>query len=372
MKVALLAPASSVHTMRWANGLAGMGINVHVISQHPPIENYAPKVNLHILPFRGNVGYFFIAPSVKKILNQIKPDILNVHFASGYGTTATLINFHPMLLSVWGSDVYDFPNKSPLHKLLVRKNLLTADKVASTSHCMAKETKSFTPELKDIAITPFGVDTNFYSSKSESLINKNSDKIVIGTVKTLAPKYGIDILINTFSIVLQNLSASYPAIASKLSLRIVGSGPQELELKSLVRDLNLSNKVEFVGRVNSNEVPQELNRLDIYVALSRLDSESFGVAIIEAGAAGRPVVVSNVGGLPEVVIHEKTGLIVPRENPKATADAIIKLILNKNLRVQLGENGRQHVTSNYDWNQCLKIMIGLYSDVINDHNSCEH
>ena len=64
-------------------------------------------------------------------------------------------------------------------------------------------------------------------------------------------------------------------------------------------------------------VPQELARLDIYVALSRMDSESFGVAIIEAGVAGRPVVVSDAGGLPEVTIDGVTGLVVPREDPSA-------------------------------------------------------
>lgn len=370
MKIALLSSAASVHTIRWANGLAKAGVDVHVISQHPQLEPVDSKVHIHILPFRGVLGYFTMVPAVRNLLKMIEPDILNAHYASGYATTARLVRFHPWISSVWGSDVYDFPNKSPIHKVLVRKNLLSADNVASTSHCMAKETKSFTPELKNIAITPFGVDTKYYDSLTDSLSNKdNTKEIVIGTVKTLAPKYGVDTLIRAFALILKNFTDYHPEIVNKLRLRLVGDGDQRAELESLAQQLNISSKVDFIGRVNSDDVPLELNKLDIYVALSRLDSESFGVAIIEAGAAGRPVVVTNVGGLPEVVIKNKTGLIVPKDNPEAAAKAISELILDKQLRVAMGNAGKQHVTQTYDWDVCVATMINLYKETINNYKS---
>ncbi|BBI60620.1 hypothetical protein HSBAA_19260 [Vreelandella sulfidaeris] len=98
--------------------------------------------------------------------------------------------------------------------------------------------------------------------------------------------------------------------------------------------------------------------MDIYVALSR--RESFGVAIIEAGAARRPVVVSDAGGLPEVTLNNKTGLVVRRENPQAAADAIEQLVLNPELRLQMGEAGKQHVNENYSWDACIKIMERVF------------
>src|SRR5699024_6321216 len=109
-------------------------------------------------------------------------------------------------------------------------------------------------------------------------------------------------------------------LAEKLELRLVGNGPQQEEYQQLSAKLGLGSKVYFVGRVPHQDVPNELAKLDVYVALSRLDSESFGVAIIEAGAARRPVVVSDAGGLPEVTLDGITGLVVPRENPQAAAD----------------------------------------------------
>lgn len=368
MKVALLSSASSIHTVRWASGLAQRGIDVHVISQHPQLEPIDSRVKVHILPFRGVLGYFTMVPRVKCILKKINPDILNAHYASGYATTANLVDYHPWILSVWGSDVYDFPNQSLIHKFLVRKNLLSSDKVASTSRCMARQTNLLTPELKNIAITPFGVDTKYYDYLTDSLsVRDNTNEIVIGTVKTLAPHYGVDILIKAFAQIVKDFTISHPEISKKLKLRLVGDGPQRNVLVKLTQQLGISNKVDFLGRVNSNEVPIELNKLDIYVALSR--SESFGVAIIEASAAGRPVVVSNVGGLPEVVIENKTGLIVPGDDPKAAAKAISALILDKGLRVSMGEAGKQYVTQTYDWKICVATMIDLYEETIDRYKS---
>lgn len=161
---------------------------------------------------------------------------------------------------------------------------------------------------------------------------------------------------------LSDFEKIHSPLKEKLSLRLVGTGPDELKLKSLVKELKISNNVCFVGRVDSCNVPKELNVFDIYVALSR--QESFGVAVIEAGAAGRPVVVSDAGGLPEVVINGETGFVVAKENPQAAVDAIAKLVLDHDLRIRMGEAGRQHVEALYDWNVCINTMINLYKRVI--------
>ena len=365
MKVALLSSALSIHTVRWANALSKAGLEVHVISQHPQLESMNKNVKVHLLPFRRVLGYFTMVPAVKKILDEIKPDILNAHYASGYGTTARLVNYHPYLLSVWGSDVYDFPYKSFLHKQLVQRNLIAADAIASTSICMAGQVNGLTFGSKQVSITPFGIDTDFFQSSNTPMAHYDeTQEIVVGTVKSLAPIYGIDTLIESFAILFKTLIINRPEIAKRLILRIVGSGPQEAELRSLTTQLNISDRVLFIGQVDSTEVPKELAELDIYVALSR--SESFGVAIIEASAMARPVVVSDAGGLPEVVVDGVTGIIVPTEDPQSASDAILKLILDRNLRIQMGDAGKQYVARNYDWHITVDIMKKLYEKVIED------
>lgn len=365
MVIALLSGANSIHTVRWANGLSAAGHQVHVISQHGPDDDLHKDVTLHLFPFRGVIGYFLMVPKVKKILQKLRPDIVNAHYASGYATTARLAGQRPWILSVWGSDVYDFPYKSPLHKWLVIGNLQSADAVASTSHCMARQTRSLATGLDRIYITPFGVDMAAYEA-IEPAAKNSQQSLVIGTVKTMASKYGIDTLIEAFVLLLNKLNETRPDIAKNLKLRLVGGGPQIDEYKALVAHLHVENKVSFIGRVPHDQVPQELARLDIYVGLSRLDSESFGVAIIEASAAGRPVVVSDAGGLPEVTLRDETGLIVPRENPNAAADAMLKLVLDPELRRKFGVAGKRHVANTYSWPACVQQMVDVYQQTIND------
>lgn len=363
MKIALLSGASSIHTIRWANGLNAAGHEVHVISQHESRDRLDKGVTLHQFSFRGTLGYFIMVPAVKKLLKELQPNIVNAHYASGYATTARLAGHRPWLLSVWGSDVYDFPYKSRLHKWLVKGNLLAADAVASTSNCMAVQTRSLAPGLGAIAITPFGVDMSAYEA-IEPAAAQARQPLIIGTVKTMASKYGIDTLIEAFALLLKQLGEKHPDLPVNIQLRLVGGGPQTEAYKALATQLGIAEKVKFIGHVPHEQVPQELAKLDIYVALSRLDSESFGVAIIEASAAGRPVVVSDAGGLPEVTLHNKTGLVVPRENPQAAADAIQRLVLDRLLRFRFGLAGKQHVAKNYSWPACVQKMLDVFHQVI--------
>jgi glycosyltransferase involved in cell wall biosynthesis len=369
MRVVLLSGASSIHTLRWANGLAGLGGDVHVISQQPLQGTLDARVSLHIYPDRGALGYFFMASNVRKLIQKINPDIVNAHYASGYGTTAHLVNFRPWLLSVWGSDVYDFPCKSPIHKWGVVSNLKAADAVASTSHCMAAQTRRLAPGLGDIAITPFGVDCEQFSPAPTQQSLKSAQEptrpIVIGTVKTLAHKYGIDVLIKAFALARRALAQTDAKMANRLRLRIVGSGPDTAELKALAAQQQISDAVVFLGNVSHAQVPDELRQLDIFVALSRL--ESFGVAAIEACAIGLPVVVSDAGGLSEVVVRGQTGLVVHKDNAQAAADALVRLILSSTSRQQLGSAGRAHVLANYSWDASLKNMLAVYQSVIEQH-----
>ncbi|EMN4130640.1 MULTISPECIES: glycosyltransferase [Providencia] len=366
MKIVLLSAASSIHTVRWANGLDSIGHEVHVISQHPAIDSFNPTVKVHLLPYRGALGYFTSVLSVRALLNKINPHIVNAHYASGYATTARLAGYHPWLLSVWGSDIYDFPNKTYIHKWLVQKNLRAADHVASTSYCMADETRKLVPELNDISITPFGVNLNDYSNLPP-LSSKQEGKLVIGTVKTMKPKYGIDTLIEAYSILTKRFQNNPELILPRLELRLVGGGEQTKQLQLLAANLGISDSVKFIGQVPHSCVPQELAKLDIYVALSRLDSESFGVAIVEASASARPVIVSDAGGLPEVTVNGETGIIVPRDDPEAAADALEKLILNPELRHSMGINGRLHVSKYYSWDQCISTMLDTYKKTIQNY-----
>lgn len=230
--------------------------------------------------------------------------------------------------------------------------------VASTSHAMARQARKIAPSLGEIAITPFGVDTQQFCPRQTLA----SDEIAIGTVKTMASKYGIDTLLEAFAVLTRRQSGN--AKLPKLKLRLVGDGPDIESLKARSEVLGIRHCTEFSGRVPHGQVAAELRKLDIYVALSRLDSESFGVAVIEASACELPVVVSDVGGLPEVVDDQVTGIVVPKESPEITANALERLVLDADLRRSMGIAGRKRVEASYEWRQNVGQMIAVYEKVV--------
>lgn len=363
MKVLLLAGGSSIHTIRWANALMHAGVNVAIATQQEFLDGLEPAIRTYRLPHSDGLGYFSNVPTLKRIIADEKPDLLNAHYASGYGTTARLARFAPTLLSVWGSDVFAFPDKSPLHRWWLRGNLMAATRVASTSHAMAAQTRCLAPSLGPIAITPFGVDTGLFAPKPDDLLS-GDNAIVIGTVKALKPIYGIDILIESVALLMQRLKREAPRLAERIVFRIVGDGPEKKALESKVIECGIAGITRFDARVGHNQVPAVLRELDIYAALSR--QESFGVAVIEAGACGVPVVVSDVGGLPEVVVDGQTGFIVPIEDPQAAAGALHRLVLDADLRRAMGRAARTRVASMYEWRDNVGTMIDLYKEIIAD------
>jgi glycosyltransferase involved in cell wall biosynthesis len=365
MKVLLLSDPSNSHTVKWANSLVKKGVDVFLfgLSIYDP-SPYHPSIKIESLntpdsikqKLNGNILksiYLLKLPRLKKIINTFKPDVLHAHYASSYGLLGALSGFHPFIVSVWGIDVYIFPNVSFVHKLITKYVLNKAEIITSSSYTMADEAKKFT--YNRFKVIPFGIDINtFKQAKVRSLFPEES--IVIGIVKHLEYKYGLEYLVKAFS----SLTKKYPDLPIKLL--IVGGGSMKNQLQILAEDIGIKDKTIFTGAVKHSSIAEYHNMMDIEVYLS--DYESFGVSVIEASACENPVVVSNVGGLPEVVDDNETGIVVEPKNPKSAAEAIEKLILDDRLRIKMGKAGRNKVEELYDWEDNVSTMIDLYSDMI--------
>lgn len=156
-----ISAANSIHTVKWVNALSEK-FEVHLVyckNHKPDIHEINSKVILHELAFKSPFGYYLNFLQLRKLYKKISPDLVNVHYASGYGTLVRISKIKSVLLSVWGSDVYDFPNESKVKKKILQKNIMHADYIASTSNAMAKELRKQVPKLqKEIFITPFGVN----------------------------------------------------------------------------------------------------------------------------------------------------------------------------------------------------------------------
>ena len=148
-----------------------------------------------------------------------------------------------------------------------------------------------------------------------------------------------------------------------LKLLLVGGGSKQALLKKLAEELGIACDTAFTGHVEHSEVVAYHNMLTVSVFVSISHSESFGVSVIEAGACSKPVVVSNVGGLPEVVEENVTGFIVEVKNFHQTADAIEKMMLDETLRTRMGRAGRERVEKLFNWDDNVEQMISVYHEV---------
>jgi len=151
---------------------------------------------------------------------------------------------------------------------------------------------------------------------------------------------------------------------------IIGDAPPKreayrAELESMVRHLGLSEKVEFLG--SRKDVPQLLSQVDVLVMASTVP-ESFGRVILEAQAAGAPVVATNVGGVVEIIDDEKTGLLVIPKDPDAMAAAILRILNDPKLARQMVEEAKKKIEANYTLEHMASQTIAVYEELLASQN----
>jgi glycosyltransferase involved in cell wall biosynthesis len=364
MRILILGDINSPHLIKWALGLSSRGLIVSIFSlskydKNNPLYNSSVEVfsfGLNKQSFDGKaltlrkISYLMSLFSLRDHVKKFNPDIIHAHYASSYGLLGALLNFKTFFISLWGSDVYEFPKKSFIHKLVLKFNLSRASKVFSTSRAMAQEAKLYTP--KKIIVVPFGVDLYKFAPKKSSKDKIfNEEVLVIGIIKSLEERYGVNYLLKAFHILKKKRKEN-------LKLFVGGDGSQEQKLKLLSYELGISHDVFFAGKIVSEDVSEYQNLIDIAVFPSNF--ESFGVSALEASACQKPVVATCVGGLPEVVENGVTGLIVQEKNPQALSDAIEFFIDNPDKAKAFGVNGRFKVQREYSWEYCLNLMLKEY------------
>ena len=361
MKICFIAPANNYHTKKWCNWFKNRGHQIDVISF---TEGEIEGCTVHYIDsgagVRGSdtqkLKYLLQAGKVHEIVNGIHPDVINAHYATSYGTVAALAKLPPYYLSVWGSDVYDFPKKSILHRWMLQFSLNKAAYLFSTSKAMAEEAGKYTK--KEFEITPFGVDCDLFSpdktrAKEGNTVNtKNGQDYVIGTVKSLSDKYGIATLLRATAV----LKKDHPEVP--VQLRIAGKGPQEAEYKALAKELGVDNITHWLGFISQEQAAVEWASMDCGIIPS--ESESFGVSAVEAQACCTPVIISNIPGLMEATKPGKTSVVVQRKSPEKLAQAMYEMYINADERKKIGQCGRKFVCETYELNHCFEDIESLY------------
>jgi len=350
-RLCLMANAASPHTEKWAAELARRGWKVDIISFLPA---EIPRVKVHVVPrlLSGRTEFVFLHLRwIAQTVRKLQPDIVHVHYATSFGFLGAAAKVHPLIISAWGSDIFSFPRTSFLHRYLLEKILKKADVLCSTSRIMAAEMQKYVNPESQIDVIPFGVDIERFSPPARQAKQDPGAPVIFGVAKYLQPVYGLDILLRAFAL----LEERCPGRAL---LRIAGDGPEKKKLQNLAARLGITQQVEWLGAIPNCEVADLYRSLDVVVVPSR--QESFGVTAVEGSACGCPIIASNVGGLPEVVINRQTGLLIPPEDVQELCQAMEFMIAHPEKRLLMGQTGRKLVVEHYDFQRNVTQMEEVY------------
>lgn len=363
-KICYLADASNPHVKKWCDFFLKKGYEIEIISlnggsiEGVRVHNFQTNVNeVRNKGLFSKFSYLKHRKEIKALINKIQPDFLHAQYASSYGFLGALMGYRPYVLSVWGTDIYDFPRKGLLQKMIIKYNFKKADYIFSNSVDMAREANLYTN--KKVDITYFGVDTKRFAPMEDA---KDKDYFTFGIIKSLEKKYGIKYLIEAYD----NLYSKYEGVynGKKLRLLIGGSGQEEPALRDQVAGLKSRESITFLGRVHAHVIVETYNSCDVCVFPSL--REGFGVSAIESQACQVPVIITRVGGHPESVDEGKTGLIVESKSAEELLEAMEKLMTDDSMRLSMGENARKFVVATYRFEDNFEDISKLYDRVLAD------
>lgn len=209
---------------------------------------------------------------------------------------------------------------------------------------------------KDIEVIPNGIDLERFKNLDRQRNREKlglKDEFVIMTVARLEKVKGIEYLIEAVKIF-------QPSITN-FKLIIIGDGTERNNLANLVHNLNLKDKIKFLGPIPNLKIPGYLIAADCSVVPSL--KEGFGIVILEAMAAGLPVIGTKVGGIPDIIKNGENGILIEPKNPEAIAKAILNLFSNSEFAKKLVQNAKTDLKK-YDWNNIAQRVNLISQRVI--------
>lgn len=359
------------YTSNLAAGLVKRGHNVTVYCSSRPLGPGETIVDgVRVVRFQTPL-LFYGAPLglVPPGLIRENFDVMHCSFPSPYfASISALVSATRKIPAVltWHNDLPVVrPIASPLVRLhdalsptyldVYRYLIATTSEYARNSMTLHRYSRKVRVVLNGVDTGRFrpGLDGNFVAEK----YGLKGSKIVlfVGALTRWHSYKGVDLLLEAFALVSRR--------SSSLRLIVVGGGEMLGAYKSMARDLNVIEKVQFIGQVDDDVLPLFYAACDVAVLPSRDSSEGFGLVLLEAMASGKAVIGTSVGGIPELVQNGRNGILVEPNNPEALGEAILDLCADDEKRSTMGRSGREFALS-HSWEDVAGRVESIYKDSI--------
>jgi glycosyltransferase involved in cell wall biosynthesis len=301
-----------------------------------------------------------VIPALRAIVEQRRPDVVVTHSVKSHFLLlrSRLWKRFPWIAFHHGYTTTD--SKMRLYNRFDRWSLPKADRVVTVCHAFARELASTT----GVAIEKISVQHNSIGPQRparaadvQALKSKygidDDERLVLSVGRLSREKAQADLLTS-----FQRLRELHPELNCKLIL--VGDGPERAKLESTAESLRLKDRIVFAGQIN--------NVQDFYAAADVLalpsHSEGSPYVLLEAMAAGVPIVATAVGGVPEMVSDSESALLVPARDPEAMASAIARALSDEELSRRLTTNASSLITSRFSREKHVRSLVEIYRAVV--------
>ena len=351
--------------------LADKGHEIHFITYNQPVRLDFISHHLHFHQvlleeyplFQYQPYELALSSKIVEVVEKYHLEVLHVHYAIPHAYAAYMAKqmLHEKGISVkvvttlHGTDI-TLVGSHPTYKSAVEFSINNSDVVTSVSNDLRKTTNKLFTIKNDIHVIHNFIDTQKYDKVHQLKCNRiaiaKPNERILTHVSNFRPVKRIEDVINVFYEVQKT-------IPSKLLL--IGEGPDRAKAEHLVNKLQISKEVLFFG--NSSDVSKILCYSDVFLLPSQ--TESFGLAALEAMAAKTAVISTNTGGLPEVNIHGVTGYLSDLGDVQDMADNAVSILENDEILEAFKENAREH-TKKFSLENILPVYESIYKSCYNN------
>jgi glycosyltransferase involved in cell wall biosynthesis len=298
-----------------------------------------------------------VPPAIERVWRHHRFDVLRVHSLRFIGPSALWAR-RRLGLDVPIVAHHHHLDPSPLNGLIERRVVDAVDRVVVGSEFARRQLAGELGSRVDhVAVVPYGVDARFAPRPRRADLAARhglEGKPVALFLGGLKRRKNLSLLLDAWA----RLAADLPAAR----LVIAGDGPLRATLARRARALGLQGTVVFTGYVSEDEKVDVLNLADVFVFPSAL--EGFGLAVAEAMSCGLPVVASNRGSIPELVVDGEGGFLCDPAATRLLADRLRLLLTDAGLRAKLGAANRERIDARFRWDHCVAATAAVYDEVV--------
>ena len=362
MKIIYFSKDYSPHDHRFLSAIKAGGhdaFHVRLENNHRQTEDRPVPEGVEIVQWAGGKGKFRwgdvpkLALDLRRIIKQIKPDLIHAGPIQTCAFVAVLTGFRPILTMSWGYDLIADVHRNRWMERITRYVLRNSTYFTSDALVTRAKAVAYGMNPDRTAIFPWGIDLNHFTPK-----NWQTDELGKGFTlfcnRSWEPIYGIDVLARAFVRAAQT--------RPELSLMLLGGGSQGARIRQSLLTGGVLERVTFGGQVSQNELPRWYHWADVYISPSHIDGSS--VSLMEALACGLPCLVSDIPGNREWITEGQNGWLFPDGDADALAAKLVQIFDQRNALPEIGRVARTVAEERADWTKNSAKLMQAYQQAL--------